>query len=85
MPCSVWYLSFQEEHLSKDWGGNLDSSIGKSARLVIWRSEVRIPLDFSLENLIIIIIINQELKPIISRSVSYLPRLINNKTPLEQN
>ena len=32
---SVWYLSFQEEHLSVDWSGNLDSSIGKSARLVI--------------------------------------------------
>ena len=27
-----------------NWNGNLDSSIGKSARLVIWRSEVRIPV-----------------------------------------
>ena len=39
---SVWYVSFQEEHLSVDWSGNLDSSIGKSTRLVIWRSKVRI-------------------------------------------
>ena len=41
---SVWYLSFQEEYLSVDWSGNLDSSIGKSNRLVKWRSEVRIPV-----------------------------------------
>ena len=41
---NVWNLSLQEEHLMVDWGGNLDSSIGKSARLVIWRSEVRIPV-----------------------------------------
>ena len=34
---SVWYFSFQEEHLSVDWSGNLDSSIGKS---VIWKFEV---------------------------------------------
>ena len=27
-----------------DWNGNLDSPIGKSARLVIWRSEFRIPV-----------------------------------------
>ena len=27
-----------------NWNGNLDSSIGKSARLVVWRSEVRIPI-----------------------------------------
>ena len=41
---SILYLSFQEEHLNVDWSGNLDSSIGKSAMLVIWRSEVRIPV-----------------------------------------
>ena len=39
---SVWHLSFQEEYLNMGWNGNLDSSIGKSARVVIWRSEVRI-------------------------------------------
>ena len=37
-------LSFQEERLRMNWNGNLDSSIGKSVRLVIWRSEVRIPV-----------------------------------------
>jgi len=31
----VWYLSFQEEHLSIDWSRNLDSSMVKSAWLVI--------------------------------------------------
>ena len=41
---SVWYLSFQDEHLSVDWSGNSDSSIGKSAKLETWRSEVRIPV-----------------------------------------
>ena len=40
----IWHLSFQEERLNMNWNGNLDSSIGKSARLVIWRSEVRIPV-----------------------------------------
>ena len=40
----VWHLSFQEEHLSMGWGGNLDSSMVKSARLVIWRSVVQIPV-----------------------------------------
>ena len=34
----------KEERLNMNWNGNLDSSIGKSARLVIWRSEVRIPV-----------------------------------------
>ena len=49
---SVWHLSFQEERLNMNWNGNLDSSIGKSARQVIWRSVVRIPVQvrfFSLE------------------------------------
>ena len=41
---SVWHLSFQEERLIINWNGKLDSSISKSARLVIWRSEVRIPV-----------------------------------------
>ena len=27
-----------------DWDGNLDSSIAKSARLMIWRFEVQIPV-----------------------------------------
>ena len=39
---SICHLSFQEERLNMNWSGNLDSSIGKSARLVIWRSEVQI-------------------------------------------
>ena len=39
----VWYLSFQEKHLSMGWYGNLDSSMVKSARLVIWRSVAQIP------------------------------------------
>ena len=30
---SVWHISFQEECLNMNWNGNLDSSIGKSARL----------------------------------------------------
>jgi hypothetical protein len=34
----IWYLSIQEEHLTMGWSGNLDSSMVKSARLVIWRS-----------------------------------------------
>ena len=33
---------FQEEGLSVDWQLNQDSSIAKSTRLEIWRSEVRI-------------------------------------------
>ena len=41
---SIWYLPFQEESLNMNWNGNLDSSIGKSARVVIWRFEVRIPV-----------------------------------------
>ena len=41
---SIWHLLFQEERLNVNWNGNLDSSIGKSARLVIWRFEVRIPV-----------------------------------------
>ena len=41
---SIWHLPFQEERLNMDWNGNLSSSIGKSARLVIWKSEVRIPV-----------------------------------------
>ena len=52
---SVWYLPFQEEHLSMGWGGNLDSSMVKNARLVIWRSVVQIPVrvqNSSLENII---------------------------------
>ena len=40
----VWHLSFQEEYLNMNWNGNLDSTIGKCARLVIWRSEVQIPV-----------------------------------------
>ena len=39
---SVWCLSFQEERLNMNWNGNLDSSVSKNTRLVIWRSEVRI-------------------------------------------
>ena len=38
----VWYLSFQVEHLNMGWCGNLDSSMVKSARLVIWRFVVQI-------------------------------------------
>ena len=30
--------------MNMNWNGNLDSSIGKNTRLVIWRSEVRIPV-----------------------------------------
>ena len=41
---NTWHLPFQEERLQMNWNGNLDSSIGKSARLVIWRSEVQIPV-----------------------------------------
>ena len=41
---SIWHLPFQEERLSINWNGNLDSSIGKSVRLVIWRSEIGIPV-----------------------------------------
>ena len=41
---SIWHLSFEEERLNMNWNGNLDSSIGKNARLVIWRSEVQIPV-----------------------------------------
>ena len=41
---SVWHLSFQEERLNLNWNGSLGSSIGKSARLVIWRFKVRIPV-----------------------------------------
>ena len=41
---SVWHLSFQEELWKMSWNGNLGSSIGKSPRLVIWRSEVRISI-----------------------------------------
>ena len=37
-----WHLMFQEERLNMNWSGNFDTSIGKSAGLVIWRSEVRI-------------------------------------------
>ena len=37
-------LLFQEEHLRMGWSGNLDSSIVKSARLVIWRFVVQIPV-----------------------------------------
>ena len=33
-------LSFQEKRLNTNWNGNSDSSIDKSARLVIWRSDV---------------------------------------------
>ena len=40
----VWYLSLQEKHLMMGWSGNLDSSMVKSARLVIWRSVVQIPV-----------------------------------------
>ena len=36
--------NLQEEHLSMDWCGNLDSSMVKNARLVIWRSVVQIPV-----------------------------------------
>ena len=34
--------------LNMSWIGNLDSSIGKSARIVIWISKVRIPLKVQL-------------------------------------
>ena len=37
-------LVFKEECLKRNWNRNLDSSIGKSARLVIWRPEVWIPV-----------------------------------------
>ena len=40
----IWYWSFQEEHLSMGWCGNLDSSMFKSARLLVWRSMVQIPV-----------------------------------------
>ena len=40
----VWYISFLENHLSVDWSRNLDSLIGGSVGLVIWRSEVRVPV-----------------------------------------
>ena len=36
---SIWHLSFQEERLNMNWNGDLDSS-----RQVIWRSEVRFPV-----------------------------------------
>jgi hypothetical protein len=42
MPESFWHLSFKEEHLNMNWNGNLDSSIGKSARLVRIPVQVRI-------------------------------------------
>ena len=41
---SIWHLPFQDEGLNINWNGNLDSSIGKSTRLVNWKSEVRIPV-----------------------------------------
>ena len=41
---SVWHLSFQEKCLKRSWNGNLDSWIGNCPRLVIWRSEVRMPV-----------------------------------------
>ena len=49
--CGLWHylpsfehvhLPFQQERLNMNWNGNFDSSVGKSARLVIWRSEVLI-------------------------------------------
>ena len=47
----VWYLSFQEEHLSVEWSGNLDSSIGNSDPEIRGSNPGR-GSNFSLENLI---------------------------------
>ena len=51
-PMFKCYLSFQEEHLSIGWGGNLDSSMIESARLEIGGSNPGPDSNFSLENLI---------------------------------
>ena len=54
MPCRIYKLDFQEKNLNLDrdlnhgspvhWSGNLDSSMVKSARIVIWRPVVQIPV-----------------------------------------
>ena len=51
----VWYLSFQEEHLSMSWCGNLDSSMVKKRQASdpeIRGSNLGPGSNFSLENLI---------------------------------